>query len=477
VTVDYRTADLSALAPGDYAPISGTLTFAPLQTTRLISVAVVGDLIDEPDESFEVSLSNPVNAAIATESAPVQISDDDGPPALSIQDSSVIEGDSGPVAMLFTVSLSAASALPINAAYATADGAATAPADYAAASGQIAFAPFQTSQTITVAVNGDTLFEGAETFTVTLSAPTNASLGDAAGSGTIVDDDNPPPSMSIADTTIIEGDSGMASAVFSVTLSLPGEQPITVAYATSPGSAVAPADYLPASGLLVFEAGQTTAVITVAVAGDTLSEPDETFLVSLSEPSNASLDRAQAQGTIRNDDGVRLFLPLVTVSVEADLVVKSLTPGPSGISVVIKNQGNLAVTQPFWVDLYIDPAVAPTAVNQTWELVGSTGGLAWGITGGGLPLDPGEELTLTIGDAFYQPAYSRWPGALPAGTTLYAQVDSASQGSSFGAIQEADEYPGRTYNNIFGPLVTALDVRADGVADRPVSAAGLPARP
>jgi CSLREA domain-containing protein len=126
-------------------------------------------------------------------------------PAASISDVSITEGNSGTVAAVFTVTLSGASGSPVSFTYATASGSATAPADYASTSGAVSFAPGDVSETITVQVSGDTIDEPNETFTVTLSSPTGATLADAAGTGTILDDDGAPsptqpPAAQLPDT-------------------------------------------------------------------------------------------------------------------------------------------------------------------------------------------------------------------------------------------------------------------------------------
>ena len=101
--------------------------------------------------------------------------------------------------------------------FATVDGSATAPADYAPASGTLSFAPGDTTETITVDVKGDTQAEPEETFLVDLSSPVNATLARAHGTGTIADDDA--VAVSIQDTTVTEGDSGTTQAKVDVTLS------------------------------------------------------------------------------------------------------------------------------------------------------------------------------------------------------------------------------------------------------------------
>jgi parallel beta-helix repeat protein len=113
------------------------------------------------------------------------------PPVVSISDCSVAEGDAGQAPCALSVSLSAPSSLTVTVAYATANGTATAGSDYAAASGVLTFTPGTTSQPLPVQVLGDVVVETDETFLVNLSSPTNATLGDAQGTGTIGDDDAP----------------------------------------------------------------------------------------------------------------------------------------------------------------------------------------------------------------------------------------------------------------------------------------------
>lgn len=112
------------------------------------------------------------------------------PPAISIGNVSQAEGNSGTTPFHFQVTLSAPSAQTVTVNYATADGTATAPSDYASASGVVTFTPGQTSQQVTVNVVGDTNVEPNETFTVNLSSPSaNATVATPTGTGTIQNDD------------------------------------------------------------------------------------------------------------------------------------------------------------------------------------------------------------------------------------------------------------------------------------------------
>ena len=193
-----------------------------------------------------------------------------------MNDATVTEGDSGTVDATFTVSLSPVSGRQVTVHYATADASATAPGDYAAATGNLTFAAGETTKTVTVAVNGDLLDEVDESFTLNLSSAVSATIADPQGVGTITDDDGT-PSLSVNDVTVTEGNGSSVNAVFTVSLSSASGQTVSVDYATSDGTATAGADYVAASGNLVFNPGQTSRTITVSVTGDALDEFDENF--------------------------------------------------------------------------------------------------------------------------------------------------------------------------------------------------------
>jgi hypothetical protein len=184
-TVNYSTSPGTATAGVDYVPVSGVLTFPPGVSTRTIAVPVRGDRVAESDETFFVNLSAPTNASIGDGQALGTIIDDD-PAGLSIDDVRRVEGGTA----LFTVTLSPPNmAATVTVDYATADGTAMAGSDYTATAGTLTFPPGTTTQTVSVSVLGDTLVEGAETFFVDLSLPSNATIAYARGTGTILDSD------------------------------------------------------------------------------------------------------------------------------------------------------------------------------------------------------------------------------------------------------------------------------------------------
>jgi ribosomal protein L35AE/L33A len=314
VTVDFATADGTANAPADYQSNNGTLTFNPGDTTKSITVLVNGDTLDEANENFFVNLSNPANASIVDAQGLGTINDNDPQPSLSINDVTVAEGNGGTTAMSFTVTLSAASGQTVKVNYATADNTATEPADYLSATGTLTFNPGETTKSITVSVNGDTDFEQNETLFLNLSGATNASITDSQGVGTINNDDEAPPmpAFFINDVTVSEGDSGTTTANFTVTLSPASSQQTTVDYATANGTAGSSSDYQTTSNTLTFGIGETSKQLSVVVNGDTLVEPDESFLVNLTNPTGgAGIGDNQGLGTIQNDDTANIVVSQV----------------------------------------------------------------------------------------------------------------------------------------------------------------------
>lgn len=246
------------------------------------------------------------------------------PPTIATSDVSITEGNTGTRSANIIVTLSAASNEPVTVDFATADGTAAAGSDYQAASGTLTFVPGETSKSIQVLVNGDTVFEPNETFVVNLTNPNGATIGDGQGVGTIVNDDTNQPTLGITDVTKFEGHKGKTSFTFTVRLSAPSTQTVTVFFATADGTAtVSGRDYTANSGTLTFQPGQTSKTITVTVRGDKMAELDETFFVNLSSATGATIDDGQGVGTILNDDGG--FLALDAAYSDPDLMDVVLT--------------------------------------------------------------------------------------------------------------------------------------------------------
>jgi uncharacterized repeat protein (TIGR01451 family) len=340
VQVDYATADNSAFAGADYTATNGTAIIAAGNTSTTITVQVTGDVTLEPDETFFVNLTNPVNATISDAQGTGTIQNDEGVPTLSIDDRTLAEGNAGPTSFTFTVTASGTSATPIAFQYATADGTAAAGTDYAATSDSGTIAPNTTSTTITVLVNGDLLVEPDETFFVNLSAPSGASIARSQGVGTIANDEGV-PTLAIDNRTLAEGNAGTTDFVFTVTLSAPSATPVTFLWATADDTAAAGSDYAANSGSGTIAPGTTSTTITIAANGDTTFEPDETFFVNLSAPSGAAIADGQGLGTIANDDTA----PTANLGITKTASSATFTPGQTiTFTITVTNAGPAAAT-------------------------------------------------------------------------------------------------------------------------------------
>jgi hypothetical protein len=227
VSFDIATADGTAVAGVDYAAQSLTgQTIAAGSSSYQFTVQVQGDTLREPNETFFVNVTNVSGAIVADSQSMGTIVNDDPPPILSINDVSVVEGNAGTAAAVFTVTLSPASGEAVTVNYATANGTAAQPGDYTAASGALTFTPGQTALTITILVNGDTQPEANETFFVNLSGATNASIADNQGVGAITNDDVPVSvspgvlpgaAVAAAYSQAVSGSGGSGTYTFAVT--------------------------------------------------------------------------------------------------------------------------------------------------------------------------------------------------------------------------------------------------------------------
>jgi Calx-beta domain-containing protein len=196
VDVDYATSDGTATAGSDYTATSGTLVFAAGDTSKQIAVTVNGDLLVEGNETFTVTLSAPFNADLGTTVATGTITNDDANPKLVVGDATVLEGNSGTTPLTFTVAMVPVSVTDVTVDYATSGGTATAGSDYTGTSGTLTIPAGQASGTITVSVIGEKTYEPNETLGLTLSNPVGATIVAGTATGTILNDDRIPTTLS-----------------------------------------------------------------------------------------------------------------------------------------------------------------------------------------------------------------------------------------------------------------------------------------
>ncbi len=351
------------------------------------------------------------------------------------------EGASGTRLAVFTVSLSRASGTTVTVDYATAAGTATAGVDYQSTSGMLTFQPGVTEQTITVLVNGDRVGENDETFFVNLTNATNAAVIDNQGQATILDDD---VAIVVDDIGIgPEGPMGMQTVMFTVSLTRPSVNTVTVNYTTADGTATGGPgpgigiDYQTVAGSLTFMPGQTTQMVSVDVFGDLVIEADETILFNLSSGMNADIIDAQGVGTIFNDDviqniffddfdGGQFTFPGITSTLGGvTTTVGVQTYATVGFSGNFIRNGGTSTTTLTLTGLPLHDSLDLNfllAIIDTWD-----GGSAAGQTGGGTTFPDFYNVTVDGMTVFQQSIDQEIPGdayTAPPGVLLEQNVNN-----------------------------------------------------
>lgn len=211
--------------------------------------------------------------------------------------------------------------------YTTTNGTANAGQDYATASGTLTFSNGQTSRTFTIPITNDTTDEPDETVNIALSNPSPGSnlVAPSTAVLTITDNDNP-PTVSVGDVSVAEGNENLTAFNFNVTLSEASGFATSVNWQTNGGTANAGIDYQTNSGTVNFAAGETSKQITVQVYGETLVEINEIFNVNLSAPTLLTIGDGQGVGTILDDDNPgKLSFALAPYNVNESAGVATVT--------------------------------------------------------------------------------------------------------------------------------------------------------
>ncbi len=305
ITLAYETTNGTAAAGSDYTTTRGALTFAAGETTRTISVPILEDSRDEKDETFTVTLRNPVNsafpggAASLTATGIIYDDDDSQGEGMTMANQAIIEDATD---MTFTAILDEPREQTVRFGVLTFSQTAQKGADYRAASPGLTFLPGVTQQPFSISILEDSAVEEDETFLVGVYS-LDGTAGTVFATGTIIDDDL--PVLSVAPQSLFEA---AADMTFTVRLSEPGFRTVTLAYTTFDVTAGAGSDYSMASGTLTFLPGVIEQPISVSILEDSLDEEDEVFDVSLGNPVNAVFpgggSSLTVSGTITNDDTV-----------------------------------------------------------------------------------------------------------------------------------------------------------------------------
>jgi hypothetical protein len=279
------------------------------------------------------------------------------PAVVSIADAVLAEGNAGTSVMTFTVSLDVVDAANVTVDYTTADVAANAPTDYAAAAGTVTILAGLLTQTFTVTINGDTTVEADETFTSTLSnVSANATIGVAIGTGTITNDDATALTLSASAVSVTEG----GAIVYTVTSSAAVQGGFSVTIGATPNAPTTPGDFTTTGTMLVFAgtAGEKQ-TFTVTAVDDAIVEPTETYTVAL-----GIVTPVQAIPTTK----FTLGAPLAGSILDNDattLTVSDVTLAENGGSMLFTVTSSAAVQGNFTVDAATAPLTATPGVNYT----------------------------------------------------------------------------------------------------------------
>jgi hypothetical protein len=301
VTVDYRIVGRNASDRNDFNNVTGRLEFAPGTQTQIIMVPVRGDNTDEYDETFQLVLSNPVNASLIDAIGVGTIIDDDSPPSLAIGgDVSVVEGSGGATTLSIPMSLSGASGKKVKARIITQDITATVIQDYRLILENAFFNAGEVAKTISITINPDYRVEPDETFNVSLTGPVNINLGNNQAVATIINDDTGGVIQFSAPSLSVSENGGTAQ----ITVSRTGgnASDVVIGYSTVDGTAKAGSDYQSATGNLIFGANETSKTISVPIINDALNEDTETFGLSLQNISGGGTLGGQTNITVNLQD-------------------------------------------------------------------------------------------------------------------------------------------------------------------------------
>ena len=283
VTVNYAVTGGTATAGTDYTLAPGTLTFAPGETVKTFTIALIDDTIVEPSETIIIALSSPAGAILGSlNTHTFTILDDDFPTVniVATDPNAAESGDTGTFTITRAGSL--VGALTVNF---TRSGTATSGSDYIAIAspGSVTIPDGQPSATITVTPIQDTINEGSETVILTLTASANYTLGaSTTATVTIADDDRSTVTIvaNIPNASETPGNPGQ----FTVTRTAPTTSALTVNL-TIAGTATNGTDYTTIPSTVIIAAGQTSAVINVLPIDDLLVEGPEQVTISLNTGS------------------------------------------------------------------------------------------------------------------------------------------------------------------------------------------------
>ena len=305
VSVNYETYASNDRNPAaratsgtDFTPVSGTLVFAPNQTTRTFTVPITTDAINELDENFRVRLFNPSNAIFANNAEQIfatgTIIDDDAAGVISMARASMdvpenVSGGRVNVLVNFTPDRGTKQVRPVTVNFTTIPNTAQQEGqrDYFGKSGTLTFNPGTTQLSIPIEIVNDNIRENDEDFTVSLSDPNGATLGPQFQTTVTIKDNEALPLVRIAPGSKVSYVEGATTQNFVLTLLAPSQSDVTVNYAFVDGSAINDSDYSGQNGSVTFRAGGSQSIsVPFKILDDNIYEGSENFTIKLTKVTN-----------------------------------------------------------------------------------------------------------------------------------------------------------------------------------------------
>ncbi|WP_299816743.1 Calx-beta domain-containing protein [uncultured Jannaschia sp.] len=376
------TGQADIYSGGSYS--SGTAYIYAGRSQVEVRMRAFGDLAAEADESVVMEIFQPINAELENGAISQQavgwINDDDGtlrPTSLFVSSPRVLEGGRA----VFDLKLSRPATETLNIPF-TLDGTAEAGNDYLDISGRVRFFAGQDQTSLVVNVKNDRVAESLEQIDLKLNLP-NSIAEVTGGQATIIDEDGrlDEPYVLVAGTSIEESDSSYRNLTFTVMLTEPSSETVTVPWSMSPALAEGTSDRYSGgsydAGTLYFSPGEMIERINVRALGDTEAETDESVVVKIGTPNNAQLPGGvkfvEATGWIRDDDGTTKPLAMQVSNPE------------------IAELNGEGVTANFLVEL---SAPAPRDLSINWRTVAGSakGGHDFKKTNGTLEIEKGQSI-------------------------------------------------------------------------------------
>jgi Leucine-rich repeat (LRR) protein len=375
VSVNYATSGDTATAGSDYTEKSGTLSWSDGDTgDRTFNVKILNDDAYESDETVNLTLSNATGGATIGDpsTAVVTIIDDDEPGTLQFKKAKYEVNENG-ASVKITVTRVDGSDGAVSVDYNSSDGTATAGEDYIAIFGTLNWKDGNsTDKVITVAIINDTIYEGNETFNLTLTNATGgADIGEPGTAVvTIVDNDKKAGTLQFSSATYRVDEDGV-SVEITVTRVGGSDGAVSVDYSSSDGTATAGDDYTAIFGTLNWKDGNSTdKVITVAIINDTIYEGNETFNLTLTNATGGATigDPDTAKVTITDNDTTKKHGILQFSKTEFTIKEKPATNAIITIKRIEGSDGDILVEYATSDDTAkADSDYAETRGSRRWE--------------------------------------------------------------------------------------------------------------